>query len=64
MFFYNQWFRKGIINIEHIFDFDTKTMFTFDKLKTKFDLNAGDFLNYYKIKNSIKKYWKSELINH
>jgi hypothetical protein len=63
MFFYNQWFRKGIINIGHIFDFDTKTMFTFDKLKTKFDLNAGDFLNYYKIKNSIQKYWKSELIN-
>lgn len=59
--FYKDWYNKGIMFIKNIYNFRTKTFYSFDELKQMFDLNNGDFLKYYSIQGNIKETWKNKL---
>ena len=42
---YSQWYRSGIKYFEDIYDNAAKSLYTFRRLKEKYTLPEGDFLN-------------------
>ena len=60
---YKSWLDKGIKNIEHIFDSRLKIFFTFQHMKTTYNLNTSDFLKYHTLIQSIPQSWKIKLKN-
>ena len=54
-------FDKGIKYIEQIYDYRIKRFYTFQNLKTLYDIQDKDFLKYNQIVSSISKIWKEKL---
>ncbi len=59
--FYKDWYNKGIMYIQNIYDYRTKNFYTFHELKNLYNLNNGDFLNNYTLIGNIKDEWKETL---
>ncbi len=60
-FFYKEWYDRGIRYLKHIYDFRIKDFYSFNDMKTIYDINNGDFLKYYKLLGNIKNEWKLEM---
>lgn len=58
---YKDWYNKGIMYIKQIYDYRVKEFYRFNELTQLYDLNEGDFLKYYALKNNIKNEWKVKL---
>ena len=63
MFFYKDWYQKGIKYLEHVFDYRTKTLYNFENFKYLYDINNSDFLKYYQLITSIPENLKLVLAN-
>ena len=61
LLFFNDWYEKGIVFLEHVYDYRSKTFLTFDNLKFIFDVKTTDYLKYFTLINSIPKLWKDKL---
>ncbi len=47
--------------VHHIYDYRIKQFYSFDDLKTLYDINSRDFLKYYTLIGNIKDEWKLKL---
>ena len=56
--FYNKWFRKGILFIEHIFDYRSNVLYTYAQLQWLYDLSDTEYLNYITLTRCIPKEWR------
>ena len=56
----NQLEKFGILNINDMYDDDSKTFLKYEQMKDKFG-NFGSFLMYYAVQNAIPKEWKHSL---
>ena len=61
LLFYKQWYAKGIKYIDHLYDKRQKTIYTFEQIKTLYNLNNSDFLKYHTLIRSIPNSWKLKL---
>ena len=65
--FYKEWYDKGIIHFESLFDFRTKHFYTFDYFSYLYDIPRNDYLKYYSLISSIpadiKESLKQQQIN-
>ena len=58
---YKQWHQKGIKYFKDIYDDDTKTIYSFDKLKELYQLPPSDILKYLTLIQSIPRRWKTNI---
>ena len=59
--FYREWYDKGIIHFESIFDYRSKTFYTFDFFSYLYDISRNDYLKYYSLIGSIPSDIKNSL---
>jgi hypothetical protein len=52
-FFYQNWFNMGVKFLEHIYDFRSKSYYTFEAFKTLYEIPSTDYLKYYTLIKSI-----------
>ena len=60
LLYYKNWFDKGIKYIEQIFDKRQNKIYTFDRIKTLYNLDNSQFLKYHSLVQSIPKLWKQK----
>ena len=61
--FYNKWFEKDILFIEHIVDYRSNVLYTFEQLQWLYDLSDTAYLNHITLTRCIPNEWKEKL-NH
>ena len=61
LLFFKDWYEKGIVFLEHVYDYRSKTFLTFENLKFIFDVKTSDYLKYFTLIKSIPKLWKDKL---
>ena len=61
LIFHREWFEKGIKYIEHLFDFRTKTYYSFEQMKYLYNLNDNQYLRYYQLISCIPSSYKDQL---
>ena len=59
--FFETWYEKGIYLLEHLFDFRTKSYYSFEQMKFLYSIPDKDFLRYLTLLNSIPERMKSKL---
>ena len=59
--YYKQWHEKGVLYLEHIFDFRINRFYTFDLIQYLYDIPPHDFLRYAQLTKSIPNYIKNNL---
>ena len=57
IFFYKNWYSRGITSIEHVYDYRIKSFLSFQNFKTIFNLSNDDFLKYHTLIKSIPQLW-------
>ena len=62
-FYYKQWHERGILYLEHIFDFRVRTFYTFNNIQYLYQIPNGDYLRYLQLIKSIPLYMTNELKN-
>ena len=60
-YFYNKWYEKGIMYLEHLFDYRTKTFYDFNFFSGLYDINQTEYFKYFQIICSIPTEMKKEL---
>ena len=59
--YFKTWHQLGIKYTKDIYDYLTKKIYTFDKLKDLYNVPNNDFLKYLSLVQSIPNVWKSHL---
>ena len=60
-FFVHEWVDKGIVFIEHIYDYRNKQFFNFNKIYNLYNVPQTDFFIYYQLTTCIPYQWKGKL---
>jgi len=60
-FFLHDWADKGIVFIEHIYDYRNKQFFSFNEIHNLYNVPQTDFLIYYQLTTCIPYQWKVKL---
>ena len=63
VFTFVDWLEKGIMFIEHIFDYRNKQFYKFEHLQNLYDIPRNDYLKYHRLISSIPPLWKNKLKN-
>ena len=59
--FWEDWWAKGIKILEHIYDFRTKTYYTFAEMKRIYNFNEIDMFRFNTLRNAIPKEMKDKI---
>ena len=60
---YTNWFSNGIKYFEDVYDITTKALYSYRRLREKYNLPEGDFLKYLTMIHSIPNAWKTNIKN-
>lgn len=58
---YKNWYQAGIKYLKDIYDYTTKKIYSFEKLRELYNLPYTDFLKYLSLIQSIPNNWKGQL---
>ena len=59
--YYKTWHDKGILYIEHLYDYRKKDFYTYEDFKNIYGIKNTDYLKYHMLKNNIPKYFLDRL---
>lgn len=60
-FVFCEWMEKGVIFIEHIYDYRKKQFYSFNEIQNLYGIAQSNFLNYHQLIKCIPKEWKIKL---
>jgi len=60
-FMFCDWLNKGIVFIEHLYDYRKKQFYSFSEIQTLYNVPQTDFLSYHKLITCIPSRWKTML---
>ena len=59
--YYKDWHERGVLYLEHIFDFRTNAFYSFENIQFLYQIPTADFLKYIQLLKSIPKNIKDKL---
>ena len=60
---YTNWFSNGIKYFEDVYDITAKALYSYRRLREKYNLPEGDFLKYLTLIHSMPNAWKTNIKN-